>query len=194
MKTLAGAIMLSFLWTGILLAAGVFSGMITITVNSPWLLDPAAFMYCHLRMSMVPFTLLLIAYAFLVMRIRQGLASGRVSLAKLCYLDRLLNCIIAAFFGVGVIWTAIGMESALMEALGNVRAGGGTVTATAGMSAWGMLERLVNGGLLLALSTTIFGGACGYLLRILKIVFLGPAWDRHILQETGDGQTGASSY
>lgn len=192
MKTIASAFLLSFLWTGILLAAGIFSGSITITAHFPWLLNPAAFMYRHLRLSLVPFTLLLIAYGCLVMQIRNGLASDRTSLARLCYLDRLLNCTIAAFFGIGVIWTAIGMESALMQALGGVSSGG-MDAASSGISAWGLLERLVNGGLLLALSTTIFGGACGYLLRMLKIMFIGPAWDRHILQEREDGQTGAST-
>ena len=31
-----------------------------------------------------------------------------------------------------------------------------------------MLERMVEGGILLALSTTIFGGIGGYLLRVIK--------------------------
>ncbi len=83
------------------------------------------------------------------------------------------------FFGVGVIWTAVGMESALVQALDGVGHG----PEAAGLSASGLLERLVNGGLLLALSTTIFGGVFGYLFRLLKVVLLGRAWDKFILQE-----------
>ena len=181
MKNLAAALFLSLVWTGILLAAGVFSGMITITASAPWLLDPAAFMYRHLRMSIAPFSLLLILYAFLVILIKRELASDTTDLARLSYLDRLLNCTIAAFFGIGVIWTAIGMESALVQALDGVKAG--SSGAAAGLSAWNMLERLVNGGLLLALSTTVFGGACGYILRMLKIMLIGPAWDRFMIGE-----------
>jgi hypothetical protein len=36
-----------------------------------------------------------------------------------------------------------------------------------------MLERMIDGGILLALSTTIFGGIGGYLMRVYKTVTLG---------------------
>ena len=36
-----------------------------------------------------------------------------------------------------------------------------------------MLQRLVDGGILLALSTTIFGGVGGYLMRVYKSMSLG---------------------
>jgi hypothetical protein len=45
------------------------------------------------------------------------------------------------------------------------------VSATAG--AFSVLQRLVDGGILLALSTTIVGGAGGYLMRVIKSVVLG---------------------
>ena len=51
------------------------------------------------------------------------------------------------------------------------------------VSALGLLDKLVNGGLLLALSTTVFGGACGYLLRIFKIIYIGRKWDQMLLEE-----------
>ena len=38
-----------------------------------------------------------------------------------------------------------------------------------------MLKRLVDGGILLALSTTIFGGIGGYLMRVYKSIALGSA-------------------
>ena len=66
-----------------------------------------------------------------------------------------------------------------MQALDGVGQGQETI---ADLSAWSLLERLVNGGLLLALSTTVFGGVCGYLLRMLKIVLIGKEWDRFVLQ------------
>jgi hypothetical protein len=70
------------------------------------------------------------------------------------------------FFGIGVIWTAIGMRSALIHGLGDPGA------ATAGDAAR-VLERLVDGGILLALSTTIFGGIGGYLMRVAKVLTVG---------------------
>ena len=43
----------------------------------------------------------------------------------------------------------------------------------AGAGAFTILQRLVEGGILLALSTTIVGGMGGYLMRALKSVSLG---------------------
>ncbi len=65
-----------------------------------------------------------------------------------------------------MIWTAIGMRSALIFALGDR-----DVALQDG--AFAMLERMIDGGILLALSTTIFGGIGGYLMRVYKTVTLG---------------------
>ena len=180
MKSALKIFLLSLCWCAILLSLGVFSGWIRISVSAPWLLNPMAFIYRHLRLSIVPFGCLYLFYGYLICRIRQLLQAGDEKLSKLTYYDRLLNTTISMFFGVGVIWTAIGMEGALMHALGAV---GQEQVATGSLSAFGMMERLVNGGLLLALSTTVFGGISGYLLRLLKIVFIGRDWDSFVLGE-----------
>ena len=39
--------------------------------------------------------------------------------------------------------------------------------------AFAVLQKMVDGGILLALSTTIFGGVGGYLLRIIKTITVG---------------------
>ena len=183
MRSAPSILFLSILWAALLLGLGVFAGWITITASAPWLLNPAAFIYRHLRLSIVAFGMLFILYGWLITRMRYLLHQADTELSKLSFYDRLLNTTISTFFGVGVIWTAIGMETALMQALEGVNAGGGSM-ADAG--AYGLLERLVNGGLLLALSTTVFGGFCGYVLRMLKIILLGDKWDRFILQESVD--------
>jgi len=41
-----------------------------------------------------------------------------------------------------------------------------------------MLERMIDGGILLALSTTIFGGIGGYLMRVYETVTLGTELQR----------------
>jgi len=186
MKTALGILLLSLCWCALFLSLGIFAGWITISFSTPWLISPAAFVYRHLRLSIVPFGCLFLMYAYLVGRMHRYLYQEDTKLSQLTYYDRLLNATTATFFGVGVIWTAVGMESALMHALDNVRQGLQVNTA---LSAFGLLERLVNGGLLLALSTTVFGGACGYLLRLLKIVLLGKKWDRFILKGADEGGT-----
>ena len=45
------------------------------------------------------------------------------------------------------------------------------ITATEG--AFAILQRMVDGGILLALSTTIVGGIGGYLMRAIKSISLG---------------------
>lgn len=50
-----------------------------------------------------------------------------------------------------------------------------------------MLERMIDGGILLALSTTIFGGVGGYLLRVYKTVTVGsPLQHRYDLAARAD--------
>ena len=80
--------------------------------------------------------------------------------------EQLLDLCANLFFGIGVIWTAIGMRDALLYALGDPG-----ITATEG--AFAILQRMVDGGILLALSTTIEGGMGGYLMRAIKSIALG---------------------
>jgi len=183
MRAAFGIFILSLCWCALFLSLGVFAGWITISASAPWLINPAAFLYRHLRLSIVPFGCLFLLYAYLIAKIRRSLRGEGTKLSEITYYDRMLNTTISTFFGVGVIWTAVGMETALMQALNVVKQGKELAGA---LSAWGILENLVNGGLLLALSTTVFGGVCGYLLRLLKIVFLGNKLDHFVLQEAGE--------
>ncbi len=58
------------------------------------------------------------------------------------------------------------MRSALIFALGDP-------DTTVSQGAFAVLERMVEGGILLALSTTIFGGVGGYLMRVYKTITFG---------------------
>lgn len=86
-------------------------------------------------------------------------------------LDQLTDVWISVFIGIGVIWTAIGMRGALQATLGDPDA------ALQG-SAGSVLASLVDGGILLALTTTIVGAVGGYLMRLIKTLWLGPALHR----------------
>ena len=121
--------------------------------------------YSNLGMSIPVFALLLIAFFVTVARLRKYLDENR-AVNQIVQLDHLTDIWITLFFGTGVIWTAIGMRSALIFALGDRE-------AALSQGAFAMLERMINGGILLALSTTIFGGIGGYLMRVYKTVSLG---------------------
>lgn len=120
----------------------------------------ANWVYTNLGMSLPIFALLLWLYSNAMGKLARELAV-RAPIERIVQLDHLVDTWISLFFGVGVIWTAIGMRSALVFALGEPE-------VTLNLGAYAILERMVEGGILLALSTTIVGGIGGYLLRIIK--------------------------
>ena len=132
-------------------------------ISSPgeWL----AWAYTNLGSSIPVFAVLLIAFFVTLGRLRKMLAGNR-PVNQVVQLDNLTEIWTTLFVGTGVIWTAIGMRSALIFALGDR-------DAALSQGAFAMLERMIDGGILLALSTTIFGGVGGYLMRVYKTVSLG---------------------
>lgn len=87
-------------------------------------------------------------------------------------LDQLSDVWIHLFVGIGVIWTAVGMRAALQVTLGEP-------DAVLSGSAGSVLRGLVDGGILLALTTTIVGAVGGYLMRLGKTLWVGPALHAH---------------
>lgn len=121
--------------------------------------------YTNLGSSIPVFAVLLLAFFITLGRLRRYLDDDK-PVNQIVQLDHLTEIWTTLFFGTGVIWTAIGMRSALIYALGDRE-----VALQEG--AFAMLERMIDGGILLALSTTIFGGVGGYLMRVYKTVTLG---------------------
>jgi hypothetical protein len=127
--------------------------------------------YTNLGSSIPVFAILLLAFFFSLRRLRSYLENDR-PVNEIVQLDHLTDIWTTLFFGTGVIWTAIGMRSALIYALGDP-------DSTIEQGAFAVLERMVDGGILLALSTTIFGGIGGYLMRVFKSISLGAALQKH---------------
>jgi ribosomal protein L29 len=92
--------------------------------------------------------------------------SHEAAMDQVVELDQLSDVWIHLFIGIGVIWTAIGMRAALQAALANPH-------EALGDSAGSVLQKLVDGGILLALTTTIVGGIGGYLMRLAKTLTVG---------------------
>lgn len=127
-----------------------------------------AWTYDNLRLSVIPFCLTFLFYTGSLLRLKRFLRDQHVSVEKIAQIDHLVDIWINLFFGIGVIWTAIGMRGALLEGIGDLNA-----QSAAKLGAFSILQRLVDGGILLALSTTIFGAVGGYLLRIVKLLAVG---------------------
>ena len=127
----------------------------------------------NLGYSLPVFGLVLALFAGSLDRLREALSRDAPP-DEVRQADQLSDVWVSLFFGVGVIWTAIGMRSALVDALDGAGAGGVDV-----------LQRMVDGGILLALSNTIFGGVGGYLMRVWKTVRLGAPLSRYYERESG---------
>ena len=120
----------------------------------------------NLRGSAWLFAAVLVFYLLQYERLQSVLRQSEPAVEQVARHEQLLDLCANLSFGIGVIWTAIGMREALLFALGDP---GGA----ADLGAFAVLQRLVDGGILLALSTTIVGGVGGYLMRVAKSLFLG---------------------
>lgn len=120
----------------------------------------------NLQGSIPLFALVVLAYIAQMHALGKLFRKQRPPVDMVVRREQLLDLCASLFFGIGVIWTAIGMRSALLFALGDTA----QVMAESGMA---VLQRLVDGGILLALSTTIVGGIGGYLMRAGKQLLFG---------------------
>ena len=125
----------------------------------------------NLGLSILPFGITLCLYIHSLRTLQQRLDDNRPQ-DEISQLEHLNDVWTSLFFGIGVIWTAIGMRSALLYALGDPG-----VATQAG--AYAVLQRLVEGGILTALTTTIVGGIGGYLMRVIKSSLLGTRLSRY---------------
>lgn len=131
----------------------------------------------NLGSSVWLFGVVLVLYVLNLTRLQRLLeedpaTADRVLSRDIVSLDQLSDVWIHLFVGIGVIWTAVGMRSALQSALADP---GNALTDTAG----NVLRDLVDGGILLALTTTIVGAIGGYLMRLGKTLLVGPSLQAH---------------
>ena len=171
--------------TGLIAAGGVILATDTfLTAAEPaaWTLAEALdWAWRNLGLSLPVFAVVLVLYVRSLARLRRRVARG-ASLDAVAHAEQLTDTWTSLFFGVGVIWTAIGMRGALLYALGDP-------AASVDDGAFAVLQRMVNGGILVALSTTIFGGIGGYLMRVVKTLTVGAPLRRYY--EAAAGATGA---
>lgn len=171
--SLAGALLKS-------LAGGIVVGVVSLLAlygaqSAGWLAHDTSpvqqvvlWCYDNLKGSIGPFLLVLLVFLMLVDRLGNQLKAC-APLESISQTDYLADLCTSLFFGIGVIWTAIGMRSALLAGLGNLD----DSAAAAEVGAFKILKNLVDGGILLALSTTIIGGVGGYFMRIFKGIRTG---------------------
>lgn len=135
--------------------------------------------YGNLGLSVIPFSAIGLAYAVYLKRLLSFLKTGNPEAKAVFALEEKIELLMNIFFGVGVIWTAIGMRNALLASLGNMDA-----ETAAQKGAFYILTRLVEGGILLSLSTTIAGGVGGYVMRLVKAWSTGSLMNAFLEHQT----------
>lgn len=140
-------------------------------VDTPGLQAVSEWTRRNLGLSVLPFGITLALYVHSLRTLARRLDDNSPQ-NEVGQLEHLTDVWTSLFFGIGVIWTAIGMRSALLYAIGDP-----AVAAQSG--AFAILTRLVDGGILTALTTTIVGGIGGYLMRVIKSSYLGTKLSRY---------------
>ena len=140
-------------------------------IDTPGLQAVSEWTRRNLGLSVLPFGITLALYVHSLRTLARRLDDNSPQ-NEVGQLEHLTDVWTSLFFGIGVIWTAIGMRSALLYAIGDP-----AVAAESG--AFAILTRLVDGGILTALTTTIVGGVGGYLMRVIKSSYLGTKLSRY---------------
>ncbi len=159
-------LILGLVLAGVVVTLALMAGFLSFINRFPALSAYISLTWDTMGSSVIWFFLDLCLYLVSMFRLRQMLKAREE--VKTSYWYRLNEYSINLFFGIGVIYTAIGMQSALSNSLSGL-----DEQSAAALGAWGILRHLINGGILTALMTTIVGGVGGYALRLTRQIFLG---------------------
>jgi len=170
---------LTVLFSSFLLLVLSQMGVIAFT-GGGWLVHSFNMITAYLGPSILFFMPVLLGYCIFFVLLRRSLRedhSATEQAEDIRFYNGGTDIFITLFFAIGVLFTAWGLQNALVSALGDVNR-----SEAARLGAWGILKRLVDNGILIALWTTIVGGAGGYLMRLAKYIFLGRQLNRYAVR------------
>jgi len=159
-------ILLSIIFAGSFISLAFFSGFVIFINQFPSTSVLFNRIWSTLGTSIVFFFLDLCLYLYSLTKIKTALLNKDIENSSYWY--RMNDLSINIFLGIGVIYTAIGMQSALTSSIGYL-----TQETAKEIGAWGVLNRLVRGGIIMALTTTIVGGVGGYTMKLIRHISLG---------------------
>jgi len=145
-------------------------GMIAFT-GAGWIVNGLNLLSGYLGYSILFFIPVLLGYGLFFVLLKMSLfrfRSDPEQIENIRFYNAGTEIFITLSFAIGVLFTAWGLQNALVSALG------GLSEEEAGrLGAWGILKQLVENGFLIAFWTTIVGGTAGYLMRLFKFICLG---------------------
>lgn len=159
----------------ILLSAGILVllsqlGMIAFT-GAGWIVNALNLLSGYLGYSVLFFIPVFLGYGLFFVLLRMSILRFRSEpeqIENIRFYNAGTEIFITLSFAIGVLFTAWGLQNALVSALGDV-----SEEEAGRLGAWGILKQLVENGFLVAFWTTIVGGASGYLMRLVKFLSLG---------------------
>ena len=150
-------------------------GIVAFT-GAGWIVNILNLVSDYLGSSIIFFTPTLIAYIAFFLLASKSLSTYQEETdeaVNLKYYTGGMDLCTSLFVGIGVIYTSYGISNALVTAIANLN------QEEAGrLGAWGILRKLVDNGILIALWTTIIGSAGAYFMRFFRYVFHGRALTR----------------
>ena len=152
----------------VIYSATLVGGMSLVMHEGDYIADLWYWLADNLGSSIIAFFVVFALYLFHLLALRREVTMTQPSETRLIVLDHRLDLLAGVCFGIGVVYTAIGLRAALLQALGGL-----DETSARALGAFNVLQRLVDGGILLALTTTVVGGVAGYIMRVVKNFWLG---------------------
>jgi len=169
-KIVGKGLLLAILYAVFIIIVLNQTGVVNFT-GGAWFISRINYLTDNLGFSINWFLAALVYYFFSFFKLKMNLRNYETHPQNeklILFYNSSVEMCITLCFATGVIYTSIGIISAVTSSLGNL-----TQEQALREGSFGILSKFINNGLLTALLSTVVYGIAGYILRIVKQIFLG---------------------